>query len=350
MPNNTNRKNNENNLSWYNANLFRGNNNNSLPDPNDTDAFVSSILRGDVGMVGYYLNESDDVSDVDNEGYTPLTALLYKASRMPQDQMPWETQDAMLDLFIQVGVDLDMPDAHETLPTFYALSADFPVAQKLYSHADIQQTRFEDHVNLLMAAAGLGLEELIVYLYPQFDPNSKDDNGATIFHHAVLADRTTFTRMEQLHPANVIEVLCGLGADHTLEDNFGNTPLDLAYSLRRYDIALALKRCGRPPSDSRKIKIQFGDTEEPQPFYVYLSDTVEDVKKALLFDKYRDFHFYFPRFYKPEARIMENDRAFSDYDIRQDDLIKIMPKLKAGLKGGNSRRAKRSKRKSTRRR
>ena len=353
-PNNNNRKNNEYNLSWYNANLFRGsnsnnNNNDGLPNPNDIDAFVASILQGDIGMIAYYLNESSNLNGVDSEGFTPLTALLYKASLLPRDVMPWEKQEQMLTMFIEAGVDLDTPDAHQILPIFYALSADFPVAKKLYEHADIQLKTAEENVNLLMAASSDGLEELIVYLYPHFNPDEKDVNGATIFHYAVFAPRTTYTRMEQIHPANVIEVLCSLGAEPVHEDNFGNTPLDLAYRLKRYDVALALKRCGHPPSESRKIKLQITEGEEPQTFYVYLFDTVEDVKKAILFDTHRDFHFYFGRFHKPDERIMKDERTFSDYDIQEGDLIKIIPKLRSGFKGGKTRKT-RSKRKSTRRR
>lgn len=296
--------------------------------------FVQAVLRGDVDTVRYELAEGG-VHSPNDAGFTPLTALLILGSLLPLEQMSTERQEELLNLFVAAGVDFDRADANGTLPIFAALYADFPVALRVFNTADTTKLNPVTKANLIMAAAGLGLESVIEFVGSSFDLNAKDAFGNTAFHHAVFAARQFPSRMEQVHPREIVSTLCELGADPSLENNEGKTPYDLAAELGRYDVALVVNHCVLPKEGFRKLKIKLNPEAEPSDFYVHDRDLVSDVKKAILFEDSRDFNLLFPRFHANP--IMDDARTFSDYGIRNGDLLTITPKLRVGRGGTRSR-------------
>jgi hypothetical protein len=308
--------------------------NNGLPDPTNIDEFVRTVLRGDTGLVMYYLMEGD-VEDSNEEGLTPITALLIRGSLLPRDQMTDAKQEEILDVFINSGVSLDNPDANGNFPIFAAVFANFPVALKVFNNADTTVINPHNSVNLVMTAAGLGLEDVIRFISPDFNLDAKDDDGNTAVHHAVIADRQVTSRMQQAHPRDIVSTLCELGADASLENNAGKTPYELATDAGKYDVALIVKHCSLPKEGFHKIKIKLNPDAEESDFYVHDQDTVLEVKRAILFEDANNFNFLFPRF--REQPVMDNMRAISDYGMRDGDLVTVMPKLRTG-RGGKRRR------------
>lgn len=319
--------------------------NNALPDPYDINEFVRTVLRGDTGMVMYYIMEGD-VEDSNDEGLTPITALLIRGSLLPPDQMTDEKQEEILSSFINSGVSLDDPDANGTFPVFAALYANFPVALKVFNNADTTVVNPEKNVNLVMAAAGLGLEQVIRFISPDFDLDAKDDDGNTAVHHAVIADRQFVSRMQQGHPRDIVSTLCELGADASLENNEGKAPYTLAVEAGKYDVALIVKHCSLPKEGFHKIKIKLNPDAEPSDFYVHDQDMVSEVKRAILFEDANDFNFIFPRF--QEQPVMDDVRIIGDYGMRDGDKITVMPKIRTG-RGGKQSKIKRKTRRVAKR-
>ena len=189
-----------------------------MGDPNDIEAFVKTILSKNTGMAMWYLFEGNP-EDSNAEGFTPLTALLIKGSQMSSEQMPSKKQEELINLFAQAEVNFNRPDQKGNYPIFAALFADFPVALKVFNNADVTLTLPDKDVNLIMMAAGLGLEDVINFVSSEFDLDAQDVDGNTAMHHAVIADRQFVSRMKQSQPRDVVSTLCELGADPTLENN-----------------------------------------------------------------------------------------------------------------------------------
>ena len=102
-----------------------------------------------------------------------------------------------------------------------------------------------------------------------------------------------------------------------------------------------------------KIKIKLNPDAEASDFYVHNTDTVLEIKRAILFEDARDFEFVFARFTAQPK--MDDDRNFGDYGIRDGDLITVLAKMQTGVRrGGRRTKTKKQtraskKRKSTRR-
>ena len=312
-------------------------------DPNDIEAFVRTVLSKNRGMIMWYLMEGNP-NDSNSEGYTPLTALLIKGSMMSREDMPMEEQESIIKLFDSAGVDFEEPDQNGNFPMFAALFADFPVFLTVSKIADLNVVKPEEEANVLMAAAGLGLVEVIEFFAGHFNLDDKDANGNTALHHAVIAERQFPTRMAQSDPGEVVQVLCQYGADPMIENNEGKTPMELAYEKNRHDIALAIRHCSLGTEGFYKIKIRFTDDEEPTQLYVHSSDTVLQIKQALFFDNYMNYNLYHER----TRKILENDKTLAESDVKSGDTLRVMPILRTG-KGGKTRRHTK-KRKQTRRR
>jgi hypothetical protein len=320
--------------------------NNTKPkenDPNDIEAFVKTVLSKNRGMMMWYLMEGNP-DDSNSEGYTPLTALLIKGSMMSPEDMSSEDQESIIKIFDSVGVDFEVPDTNGNFPIFAALFADFPVFLKMANMADLHTVKPEEEVNVLMAAAGLGLVEIIDFFAGNFNLDDKDANGNTVFHHAILAERPFPTRMAQSDPGEIVQALCQYGGDPTLENNEGKSPMDLAYEMNRYDIALAIRHCALGTEGFFKIKIEYKENETPTELYVHSSDTVKQVKQALFNDKYMNYNLYHVR----GAKILEDDKTLGESGVKSGDVIRVLPILRTG-KGGRTRRQTK-KRRQTRRR
>lgn len=320
-----------------------------MNDPDDIEAFVRAVLSKDKGLTMWYLMEGYP-NDSNAEGLTPLTALLIKGSQMSREEMPTDVQEDLVNTFAEAGVNFDRPDKNGTYPIFAALYADFVVALKVFNNADVTTT-LPNKVNVIMAAAGLGLEDVINFISAEFDLDAKDDDGNTAMHHAVIADRQFVSRMKQSEPRDVVSTLCELGADPTLDNNAGKAPSDLAVETGKFDVALILKHCSLPKEGMHKIKIKLNPDAEASDFYVHDQDTVLEVKRAILFEDANNFNFLFPRF--REQPVMDDMRAISDYGMRDGDLITVLPKMQTGARKGGRRtktKTKRQKRRSTKRR
>ncbi len=321
-----------------------------MNDPNDIEAFVRAVLSKDKGMTMWYLYEGNP-EDSNAEGFTPLTALLIKGSQMSREQMPSDTQEELVNMFAQAGAKFNRPDRKGNYPIFAALFADFPVALKVFNNADVTRRTPEKNVNLIMMAAGIGLEEVINFVSSDFNLDAKDADGNTAMHHAVIADRQFVSRMKQSEPRDVVSTLCELGADPTLDNNAGKTPYEIAFETGKFDAALILKHCSLPKEGMHKIKIKLNPDAEASDFYVHDKDTVLEVKRAILFEDAENFHFVFPRF-KAQPQ-MDDMREFSDYAIRDGDLITVLPKMQTGARKGGRRtktKTKKQKRVSKKRR
>lgn len=300
------------------------------------DLLVKSALDGDIAGIYEHLSESYSPElPSPTYGFTPVIAIL-RSQNLTADQ-----KEQMLDLFIQTDVDFDVLDAYGYLPTFVALEQEFPVALKVFNNADVS-LKIPANINLLMAAASLGLDEVIEFIHGDFDINEQDDNGNTALHHAIFTNTFLPRKMEASHAGSIVETLCAFGADTMIENVDGKTPLEYAYEFKMYDVALALKHCGLPKEGFRKIKVKFGENEEPTTYYVHLQDSVLDLKRVFFQNNSSKYNFYYPRFHIPAKRIMEDDRNFSDYGIQANDVFVVQPKIKAGLKGGKTRRTKRT--------
>lgn len=343
----------------------------------DIDEFNGYILAANLDKIQDMI-ETVDLNKTDKQGFTPLTTLLFRSSQLPYDEMSFDEQELILYYFINQGerVDFDQPDANGIYPVFAALLADYTVAADVLDIANLN-VRGLQNKTIVMEIAAYGLLDIFQEVkellglsknhsenneesddeesnneennneenatFPLL--NEKDDDGNTALHHAVLANRPFPTRMDQYHPGQVVQELCSLKADTTIENNKGETPLDLALKMKRYDMALLLRHCELSIRDNRRIIIKRGDAESV--FFINLKDTVDQVKRAFLMEEHSNFHFFFPRFRIQDKRIMEEDRTFEDYGIRDDDVIELVPILRSGFtkKGGKQNRKTRKQRK-----
>lgn len=301
------------------------------------NSLTSAILTNNLDKVAtIVLDEGNQSANfINEEGLTALTALLIRGSLLPNEQMTDEQQERLLNFFTSQHVNFDVADGNGTLPIFAALYANFPVALKVFNTADVTKVNPLTKVNLLMMAAGLGLEPVIEFIQSEFDLNAKDSAGNTAFHYAIIADRQFPSRMEQSHPREIVSTLCEFGADALIENNEGKTPYDLAVESEQYDLALLLKHCLLPKEGFRKLKIKLNPDAEPSDFWVHTDDTVLEVKQAILFNDARNFNFLFPRF--QAHPIMENEREIGDYGMRNGDLVTVMPIIRVG-QGGKRRK------------
>lgn len=306
--------------------------NNEDHDPAHADQLIRALLTGNKAQALDLIYEYNCINTVGTRGCTPLTALLI-GSILPPDVLPTETQEEMLELLFDYGVDVNRIDGNGNVPMFTALMADVPVAHTFFQSNDIDFEQRRGGINLLMAAASEGLQDIVEFIYRDFNLNDQDNSGNTVFHYALFATRSIRTRMDQSDPGIIVETLCAIGADSTLANNEDVTPLDLAYQFHAYDIALTLKRCLYPPSEGFHIRIQIRQTEPPRVFYVYPEDEIIDIKRAIFYENFENFDFYFKGFHNETKRIMEDERIISDYGMRADDLIEVRVKLRTGQGG-----------------
>jgi hypothetical protein len=313
-------------------------------DPNDIEAFVNTVLSKNRGMIMWYLMEGNP-NDSNSEGYTPLTALLIKGSMMSREDMSSEDQLSIIKVFDDADVDFEEPDQNGNFPIFAALFAEFPVFLTVSNIADLHTVKPDDEVNILMAAAGLGLVDITDFFGGQFNLSDKDSNGNTVFHHALIGSENEVpTRMRKADPGEIIQSLCEFGGDPTLENNEGKTPMELAYEKNRHDIALVIRHCALGTEGFFKIKIQYNENETPTELYVHSSDTVLQIKQALFFDKYMNYNLYHVR----GGKILVDSATLEESGVKSGDTLRVMPILRTG-KGGKTRRHTK-KRKQTRRR
>jgi hypothetical protein len=308
---------------------------------------IQACLQGSTEEVHDVLREAEkhiDVFDLVNRpndaGVTPITAVLFVSSSQPSDVITSEKQEAVLDELESFGADFEAPDGNGMYPVYLALCADFPVAFHVFNKGDVTQT-IQGGINLLMYAASMGLHDVIDVIENDFDnKNEQDNQGNTALHHAILRHLQLPTRMIPNHPGEVVGLLCAIGVDSQIENANGQTAFDLAIERHMYDVALEIRHCEFPKDLMRKIRIQIRPDEIIE-YYINHRDTVSSVKQALFFDDYRQYDFIYPGFRRsngqptPNAmKLMEDEREFGDYNIKNGELIIVQPRIRAGLKGG----------------
>jgi hypothetical protein len=311
------------------------------------DPLIQACLQGSAEEVHDVLREAErhiDVVDLvnrpNNMGVTPISAVLFVSSSQPSDVITSERQEAVLDELENFGADFEAPDGNGMYPVYLALCADFPVAFHVFNKGNVTQT-IQDGVNLLMFAASMGLHDIIDLIDNDFDnKNEVDAQGNTALHHAILRQLQLPTRMIQNHPGEIVGLLCANGVDSQIENANGQTAYDLAIERHMYDVALELRHCEFPKELFRKIRIQIRPDEIIE-YYINHRDSVSSVKQAFFFDDYRQYDFIFPGFRRsngqptPNAmKVMDDEREFGDYNIKNGDLIIVQPRIRAGFKGG----------------
>jgi hypothetical protein len=323
---------------------------NAPPVNNVPDYSIEGLTRaaeeGDVEEVHEILHENrhDEyfVEESDAAGFTPVTSVLIRGSQRDPAIVTTDMQIEVLRELRNFGADFFIPDNNGILPLFAALSADLDVVDYIAHHTDFDQY-MGNRMNLLMAAASLGLLEVVENISTEFDVNAKDGDGNTALHHAVFQDVNQYTRTARSSAVEIVRVLCQSGADTSIENNAGQTPFQLALDRDMYDVTLELFHCDLPQEGFRQIGLQRGD--ETIHFQVHVEDTVLQVKQAFLGPSYRDFDFIYDlyrlpggRLPRPAEKVMVNDRTFGDYDVKNNEVILIQPKLRSGFGGKRTRK------------
>ena len=311
------------------------------------EPLIQACIRGSAEDVHQILvdaqNEVDIgtlVNHVNADGFTPITATLFLGSAMPSDVVTSENQENVLTELEMYGADFDSADGNGLYPLYASLCADFPITFFVLNRCNALR-RGRKNANFMMYAASMGLNDILDIVNIEFDnKNERDEDGNTAMHHGVLRDLLLPSRQVPNHPAEVAGLLCTLGVDPLIENNRSETAYDLAIERHRYDIALELRHCEFPDDLLRKIKIKMGP-EDDVDFIINLRDTVSSVKQAIFFDSYRDYDFIYPNFRRANGKptpnsmkVLENEREFSDYNIKAGELIIVQPKLRSGARGG----------------
>ncbi len=311
------------------------------------EPLVQACIRGSVEDVHELLASAEQDIDVSNlvnrtnsQGMTPITATLLLGSAMPADVVTSERQEAVLQELEEFEADFEAPDGNGMYPVFLSLCADFPVTFFVMNRGNPAQV-IDNNVNLLMYAASMGLNDVIEIMKIDIEnKNERDAKGNTALHHAILQDLQLPTRNVRYHPGEVVGLLCTVGVDPLIENNEGQIAYDLAYERHMYDVALELRHCEFPDELLRRIKIQMGP-DTTINFIINHRDTVLSVKRALFFDDAREFDLIYPNFRQPNGKpapnamkVLEDEREFGDYNIKEGELLIVQPRIRSGIRGG----------------
>ena len=315
----------------------------------DIDRLTEAAVNGDLEEIHEILSHHRDddffLDENDSQGNTPLTAVLFRGSRRNEEELPSQVQDSVLEELYRLGANFDVPDRHGVTPLFASLYADLDVILTVSRYADLTQ-RLDDGRTFLMTAASMGLVEVLEMFETDLNLNDRDNNGNTILHHAVLRGDFFPTRMVSESPSTVIEFLCAKGVDTSIENNAGETAFELALNHNLYDVALAIFHCDLPKEGFREILIKMGETLHGMR--VHIQDTVLQVKQAFFGPNHRNYELLFPTFRlggrptRPEDKLMADDRALSDYNIKDYDTHVTQVKLRSGVRGGRRQKTRRN--------
>lgn len=314
-------------------------------EPSDIDKLTEAAVNGDLEEIHEILSRHRDdeffIDGLDSQGHTPLTALLFRGSQKPEEELPSPIQEDVLEELYKLGASFEVPDRFGVTPLFASLYADLDVIVAVARYADLEN-KMEDGRSFLMVAAAMGLLDVLDLFDRELNVNEKDSNGNTILHHAVLTGEFFPTRCERYPPKAIIEFLCAHGIDTFAENNDGKSALRLANEMEQYDVALVIRHCDLPEDGFRQILIQVGDTSHVMK--VHVLDTVSHVKQAFFGPLYRNFDLLFPAFripgksLNPQDKLMVDDRALSDYNIQNGSTLVPQVKLKSGVRGGKQTR------------
>ncbi len=315
----------------------------------DIDRLTEASARGDLeAMHEILVSHREDeffVEESDSTGNTPITAVLLRGSLQDPALVTSEVQENALEELRSFGADFHIPDNTGMIPLFASLSAGLDIILYVSRHADLEG-RMSRNMNFYMAAASLGLLDVLEMYDRDFNLNERDDEGNTVLHHAILQTFDLTTRMERSPAIEIVRFLCQLEPkpDTSIENNAGQTAYDLALEKEMYDVALELYHCDLPEDGFRHIGIQTVQNGPETHMIIHLQDTVLQVKQAFFGSTYRNFDFYYPLFRlpggrlpKPEDMILADDRAFSDYNIQNNQVLRVQPKLRSGFRRGGKR-------------
>lgn len=287
----------------------------------------------------YFTEESD------SRGFTPITATLLRSSQ------PTEIQLNVLEELRSFGADFHIPDANGMLPLFASLSGETDLVLYVSRYADLEQ-RMPGGINFLMAAASLGLIDIVSFFANDFNLNQQDENGNTALHHAIFAYINQATRIARSPAVEIVRELCQLDPkpDTSIENNAGQTAFQLALEREMYDVGLELFHCDLPEEGFRQIGVQIGGQTIHYEFHI--QDSVAQIKQAIFGTAHRNFNLIFPRFRRPNGantphtmKIMDDERELRDYNLQNGDILVVQAKIRSGFGGKRRHRTRKQKHK-----
>jgi len=210
---------------------------------------------GDVSLVNSLLEKGIGVDSRDN--ITQKTALQYAAISDHKD---------VVKLLLDKGADVNTKDKNGQTPLDIILNRNQRQISQNPNHADIMEMLLANGAEILSihtASKIRNLEKVKAFLEKGIDVNTKDDNGQTALHIAIISDNQ-----------EIVKLLIDEGADVNAKDENGMTPLLLAVSEGHVDLAECLIENG--------ADVNMGDESGFGPLVYALWNDDPSVVKMLL--------------------------------------------------------------------
>lgn len=195
-------------------------------------ALMTAAAQGDLARVTDLLNRGADINARDDQGSTPVMAATYG------------NHVAVVDVLLKVGADVNLRDNRLDNPFLYAGAAGLLDILRLANAAGADPTitnRFGG--TALIPAAERGHVEVVRYLLTEttVDVNHVNDLGWTALIEAIILSDGGPRHQE------IVRLLIDHGADVSIADKEGVTPLRHARSRGYREIQALLEAAGARP-------------------------------------------------------------------------------------------------------